>query len=234
MKRKQSSARRKKGPSVAPPMEDAFFSSDPPPQSVFGAAGEEAPSPPPFTIQRVFLTLASLAALAWLLQPLVDEFRYHFSDAELVDIGDATNIGPDNVPPLGAYVKMTGVLGNKAASLSGVLRPGSLRGGPVQIRQVLGSALFVEFDQETFLERYTTFTRITVEGRVASLSPGGDLDRVRHYFETQLGLRLPVQARVIVVGEKPGELWRYPIAFALAAVLALISVFFTVRSYFYR
>jgi hypothetical protein len=215
-------------------MEDAFFSADPPPQSVDEVAGDDASRPAPLTIQRVLLTMASLAALAWLLQPLVDEFRYHFSDAELVDIGDATNIGPDNVPPLGAYVKMTGVLGNKAASLSGVLRPGSLRGGPVQIRQVLGSALFVEFDQETFLERYTTFTRITVEGRVASLSPGGDLDRVRQYFETQLGLRLPAQARVIVVGEKPGELWRYPIAFALAAVLALISVFFTVRSYFYR
>ena len=233
MKRKQSSARRKKGSST-PQMEDAFFSSDPPVPSVSEVAEEVAAGPAPFTIQRVLLTLASLAALAWLLQPLVDEFRYHFSDAELVDIGDATNIGPENVPPLGAYVKVTGVLGNKAASLSGVVRPGSLRGGPVQIRQVLGSALFVEFDQETFLERYTTFTRITVEGRVASLSPGSDLDRVRQYFETQLGLRLPAEARVIVVGEKPGELWRYPIAFALAALLALISVFFTVRSYFYR
>ena len=233
MKRKQSSARRKKGSST-PQMEDAFFSSDPPVPSVSEVAEEVAAGPAPFTIQRVLLTLASLAALAWLLQPLVDEFRYHFSDAELVDIGDATNIGPENVPPLGAYVKVTGVLGNKAASLSGVVRPGSLRGGPVQIRQVLGSALFVEFDQETFLERYTTFTRITVEGRVASLSPGSDLDRVRQYFETQLGLRLPAEARVIVVGEKPGELWRYPIAFALAALLALISVFFTVRSYIYR
>ena len=233
MKRKQSSARRKKGSST-PQMEDAFFSSDPPVPSVSEVAEEVAAGPAPFTIQRVLLTLASLAALAWLLQPLVDEFRYHFSDAELVDIGDATNIGPENVPPLGAYVKVTGVLGNKAASLSGVVRPGSLRGGPVQIRQVLGSALFVEFDQETFLERYTTFTRITVEGRVASLSPGSDLDRVRQYFQTQLGLRLPAEARVIVVGEKPGELWRYPIAFALAALLALISVFFTVRSYIYR
>ena len=111
-------------------MEDAFFSSDPPVPSGSEVAEEVAAGPAPFTIQRVLLTLASLAALAWLLQPLVDEFRYHFSDAELVDIGDATNIGPENVPPLGAYVKVTGVLGNKAASLSGVVRPGSLRGDP--------------------------------------------------------------------------------------------------------
>lgn len=215
-------------------MEDAFFSSDVPVQAFPAGEVASAPSEAGFGLRRVLLTCASVAALAWLLQPLVDEFRYHFSQAELVDIGDATNIGPDNVPPLGAYVKVTGVLGNKAATLSGVLRPGSLRGGPVQVRQVLGSALFIEFDQETFLERYTTFTRVTVEGRVASLSPGGDLDRVRQYFETQLGLRLPAEARVIVVGEKPGDLWRYPIAFVIAGLLALSSVFFTVRAYFQR
>lgn len=215
-------------------MEDAFFSSEVPTSHDIGEADPRNPTPSAFSVRRVLLTCASLAALAWLLQPLVDEFRYHFSATELVDIGDATNIGPENVPPLGAYVKVTGVLGNKAASLSGVLRPGSLRGGPVQIRQVLGSALFIEFDQESLLERYTTFTRVTVEGRVASLSPGGDLDRVRQYFESQLGLRLPPEARVIVVGEKPGEMWRYPVAFAIAALLALSSVFFTVRAYVQR
>ena len=192
---------------------------------------EEAGRPP---LHRVILTFAVVASLGWLCAPLADELRYHFSGVELVDVGDAAGLGSGNVPPLGAFVRVRGVLGNKAATLSGAFRPGSLRGGPVQVRQLLGSALLVEFDQGELAERYTTFTRVTVEGRVASLGPDSEIAAVRAYFRDHLGVELPVDARVIVVGERPGELWRYPVVLALALVIACLSVFFLVRGFLRR
>lgn len=203
------------------PEDDAFFASVPGP-SPAEAEHEAPPAWPPF--HRLVLSATLLLSVAWLVSPLADELRYHFSATELVDIGDASSIQAENVPPLGAYVRVEGVLGNKAATLSGVVRPASLRPGPVQVRQLLGSALFVEFDQESLHERYAAFTRVRVEGRIASLGPEGELAQVRSYFEQRLGLKVPREARVIIVDERPGALWRYPVAFAIAGLLALSSL----------
>lgn len=225
--------RRPKDPAPTSAAEEDFFSSPAAPE---GVADEdevpEAPGRPP--LHRVILTVAVVASLGWLCTPLLDEVRYHFSDVEIVDLGDAAGLASGRVPPLGAYVRVRGVLGNKAATLSGAFRPGSLRRGPVQVRQLLGSALFVEFDQDALADRYTPFTRITVEGRVASLGPESEIAAVRGYFKDRFGAELPKDARVIVVGERPGEMWRYPITFGVALLLACASLFFLVRRSFVR
>jgi len=59
-------------------------------------------------------------------------------------------------------VRVHGVLGNKAATVP-ALRPGSLRFGPIQVRQVLGAPLFVEFDENKH-PAFGSFTSVTVEG----------------------------------------------------------------------
>lgn len=212
--------------------EDAFFADDDTVDQASSAtelAADDDTAPMTFPFHRVVLTFAVLLALGWFVAPLLDELRYHLSGTEIVDLGDATGLTDGRVPPLGAHVRVSGVLGNKAATLAGVFRPGSLRRGPVQLRQLLGSSLFVEFEQDALGDTYTAFTRVTVEGRVASLTPESEIAMVRDYFKRRLGLTLPLDARVVVVGEKPGTMWRYPAVFLGAALVGALSLFFLMR-----
>lgn len=175
---------------------------------------------------RLFLTGVVVFALAWLMWPIRDEVAYHFSSAEMVNLGDVTSLDPNKPLPLDVPVRATGVLGNKAAVISGAFRPGSYRRGPVQIRQLLGSPIFLEFDQDEHGEIYTAFTNVTVEGRLSDFGPDTELQPARKYFWERFGMALPDNARVLVVGEKPGGMWRYPLLVLLAALLAGTSVTF--------
>lgn len=177
---------------------------------------------------RLILTLAVVFALGWLMWPVRDELAYHFSSAELLDLGDVTALDPNATLPLDVPVRVTGVLGNKAAVISGTFRPGSYRGGPVQIRQMLGAPIFVEFDQEALGDEYTAFTRVTVEGRLADFGKESELAVARSYFWERFGMVLPDDARVLIVGELPGQMWRYPILLVIAFLLAASSVTFAV------
>ncbi len=179
--------------------------------------------------RRALLFGASLVALVWLASDWVDELRYNFSSQEVTDLGPALDL-PDVPLPLEAYVTMEGVLGNKAATISGMLRPKSLRGGPVQIRQMLGTPVFVEFDQDKYLDVFTPFTQVTVTGRLTDFSPGSELERVRQYFVQTLGADVPPDARLLIVDEKPGEMTRYPVAMLVFFLLGLLSCALFVKS----
>ncbi len=179
---------------------------------------------------RLFLTGAVLFALAWLMWPTRDELAYHFSSAQIMDLGAAASLDPQKTLPLEQPVRLTGVLGNKAAVLSGAFRPGSYRRGPVQVRQVLGAPIFVEFDQDALGDQYTAFTQVTVEGRLTDFGPESELAAARNYFWERFGMRIPDDARVLVVSEMPGQMWRYPILLVLALLIAGTSVTFAVLS----
>ncbi|MCP4499466.1 MAG: hypothetical protein GY822_05805 [Deltaproteobacteria bacterium] len=179
---------------------------------------------------RVILSIAVVLVLTIALRPLVEELRYHFNDAALVHLGDAPDLPMDPPLPINAYVSIHGVLGNKAATVSG-LRPGSMRRGPVQVRQLLGSHVYVEFDQEKYKKKFNQFSEVSVAGRLADFGPNSELTAVRNYLINTQGLRIPDHARLLVVDEIPGEMLRYPIAFLLAILMATSSLFFMIRSF---
>ncbi len=178
--------------------------------------------------KRLAVSVASIGMLFWLGADGVDELAYHFSGQQLQSLGDVT--GKDGTTlPTGSYVKLQGVLGNKAATVNG-LRPGSFRRGPIQVRQLLGSPVFVEFDQDSLYERYQPFTRVTVEGRLVEFGPDGDLAPVRDYFSRKFLMEMGPGTKLLVVGEKPGELWRYPFILLLMLAMAGTSIFLVARA----
>jgi hypothetical protein len=179
---------------------------------------------------RVVLTLAVVFALAWVVWPTRDELAYHFSGQQPLEMGDVSSLDPNEAIPVERYARVTGVLGNKAASISGAFRPGSYRRGPVQLRQLLGSHIFVEFDQETLLDEYRAFSRITVDGRLVDFGKESEIAAVRDYFWNRFGMALPDDARVLIVGERPGELWRYPILAIMCLLAAAMSLTFLALS----
>jgi hypothetical protein len=93
---------------------------------------------------------------------------------------------------------------------------------------MLGAPIFVEFDQDALGDDYTAFTRVTVEGRLASFGKDSELKVARAYFWERFGMALPDDARVLIVGELPGQMWRYPLLLLLALALATTSVTFAV------
>lgn len=177
---------------------------------------------------RLAVSIASIGMLIWLGADGLDELAYHFSGQQVEPLGDVT--GKDgNDLVAGSYVELTGVLGNKAATVNG-LRPGSFRRGPIQVRQLLGSPVFVEFDQDALYERYQPFTRVTVQGRLVEFGPGGDLEPVRDYFSRKFLMEMGPGTKLLVVDEKPGELWRYPIIMLLMLAMAAMSMFLVARA----
>lgn len=179
---------------------------------------------------RIFLTVAVCFALGWVVWPTRDELAYHFDGREVLVLGDVA--GRDAAEPLPEerYVRATGVLGNRAASVSGAFRPGSYRRGPVQLRQLLGSHVFVEFDQNALHDDFRAFSRVTVEGRLVNFGPDSELAPVRSYFWDRFKMRLPDDARILIKDERPGELHRYPVLAALCLLTALASLAFLMLS----
>lgn len=178
---------------------------------------------------RILLSALVMVSLAWLLQDSVDELKYHFSGQDIHDLGGAVSVLSEQELPLEQYVRVYGVLGNKAATIAG-LRPGSLRRGPVQVRHLLGTPIYVEFDQDTHLESYSPFTEVTIEGRLADFGPNSELTAVRDYFWNRFRIEVPENARLLIAEERPGDMWRYPFGFFLCGLLALTSLFFLFKS----
>lgn len=175
---------------------------------------------------RILLTFAVIVALGWLLWPTFDELQFHFAEPKLVQLGNASNVA--RPLPQDVYAQVHGVLGNKAATVSG-LRPGSLRRGPIQVRQMLGAPIYVEFDQEAH-PKWSAFTEVTVKGRLIGFGRGQELRPVSDYFSQKHGMQFPADARLLVVDEAPGTMWRYPIAWGLSSLIALLSIIFLLRS----
>lgn len=180
---------------------------------------------------RIALSGLLFVVIAWLWATRLDELTYHtIGSSELIEIGDATAFGTrEQVVPTNAYVSVTGILGNKAATLSG-LRAGSFRFGRYQVRHLLGSKLYVEFDEEKYRGRFNPFTRIAVQGRLIPFGPGSELDKVRTFFKDYYNQVVDDKAMLIVVDEQPKSEIVYPIMFFVSVFVVVVSIVLTIRT----
>ena len=170
---------------------------------------------------RVVLAVAATVAVASILLPTTDELAYHLSRQQSpVDLVDGSAAVLGRVAD-GTWVRATVVLGNKAAELP-EWRKGSLRMGPIEVREVVGAPLFVEFDPHQWPD-LDPFVQTDVEGRLVSFAPDSELAEVRGYFVDRLRSSVPAGARAIVVGEKPGGLTTYLTAWIGGVALLVLS-----------
>ena len=186
-----------------------------------------------FPTQRFILTLMVGIAVFLLVKPWQDELVFHFSEQEILELGDAIGV-KDRIPQeTNRYVQVQGILGNKAATVSG-LRPGSLRLGPVQVRQLLGAPIFVEFDQDKFIGKYQMFTQVEVSGRLQDFGPNSELAVAYEYFKERLKMKMPQNAKLLILDEKPGTMWRYPITTLICICIFIYSVVGLIKKGFMR
>jgi hypothetical protein len=158
---------------------------------------------------RVVLAVAATVCAAWVLVPTVDELAYHLSrQSHPVDIGDARAEALADVTD-GTWVRADVILGNKAAEIP-ALRPGSLRFGPILVREVVGAPLVVEYDATHLGQRLLPFNEVAVEGRLVTFAVDrGELQDVAQWFERELRVKTSAAGRAIIVDEKPRQMGLY-------------------------
>lgn len=179
---------------------------------------------------RFALSILLLLAMIWLWSNRFNELSYHTWQSEtLIDLGDATSFEKirDQVP-VNSYVSVSGILGNKAATLNG-LRAGSFRYGRYQVRHLLGSKLYIEYDESRYHKMFNPFTEVSVKGRLTSLHPGSELEKVREFFKNYYRQPIADDAMLIVVDEKPRSEFIYGIFFIISLVLLVFSFYFSIR-----
>jgi hypothetical protein len=176
---------------------------------------------------RLLLSFLLLFGLSWLCSDRLDELRYFFIGQPLVVLGNVLDLKNDQLHD-GQYVEVSGVLGNRAATITGI-RSGSFRYGSFQIRHLLGSPIFVEFDQSRAAKEFDAYRQVTVKGRLTDFGPQSEMKCVREFFETRLKMQVPEGAKLLVIDEAPRQGWRYPVMFMLAIVLTLASFWFSLR-----
>lgn len=174
---------------------------------------------------RLVLTAALLIAVAAVLVPTFDELLFSFRRDAATDIGDPLALPSGAALPPGSRVRAHVVLGNRAAEIP-LWRPGSLRFGPIVVRQVLGSPLFIEYAKARH-PTWGPFVEVDVDGRVVSFD--GDLLEVRRLIESQ-GVEVPADARVLIVDEKPGEMNSYLYAWTIGLALSIWALLSLVRA----
>lgn len=174
---------------------------------------------------RIVLTAAIVCAVAAVLAPTSDELLFHFRREPATDIGDALSLRSGSLLPVNARVRAQVVLGNRAAEIP-VWRPGSLRFGPIVVRQVLGSPLWVEYTKVQH-PSWGPFVEASIDGRIVAFD--GELGEVRRLVTSQ-GADVPVDARVLIVDERPGEMSSYLWAWTLGSALAIWSLLALVRA----
>lgn len=179
---------------------------------------------------RFALSIFLFLAMVWLWSSRLNELSYHTWQSEtLIDGGDATAFAKirDEIP-LNSYVSVSGVLGNKAATLKG-LRAATFRFGRFQVRHLLGSKLYVEYDEAEYHKLFNPFTRITVKGRLTSFGHGSDLEKVREFFKQYYHQPVPDDALLIVVDEKPRSEFIYGILFIISLALLVFSFYSSIK-----
>jgi hypothetical protein len=170
---------------------------------------------------RIVLAVAATIAVGSVLLPTTDELAYHLSrQPSPVDLVDGSAAALARVGD-GTWVRANVILGNKAAEIP-EWRKGSLRMGPIEVREVVGAPLFVEFDPQRWPD-LDAFVQTDIEGRLVSFSPDSELSEVRSYFADRLRAAVPTDARAIVVGEKPGGLPVYLTAWIAGVALLVLS-----------
>lgn len=181
---------------------------------------------------RLALSIVLLAVMIFAWIPRIDELSYHtWGSKELIDIGDATSFATkaDSIKP-NSYVSVSGILGNKAATLRG-LRAGSLRFGRYQVRHLLGSRLYIEYPEEKYHPTFNPFTRVTVKGRLSSFGPHSEMEKVRVFFKDHYNVKIDDNAMLIVVDEEPRTQYRYMVLFLISLALLLTSFYYSLRGF---
>lgn len=181
---------------------------------------------------RLGLCLLMIISMLFLWSTRFDELMYHtFGKKELLEIGDAQGFDINNPKfKANSYVSVSGILGNKAATLRG-LRAGSFRMGRYQVRHLLGSKIYIEYDEEKYHKDFSPFKNISVKGRLTPFGPGSELDKVRKFFKEYYHRPIDDNAVLIVVDEAPRSEIRYGAFFLLSLILVLFSIFYTARSF---
>ncbi len=171
---------------------------------------------------RVVLAAAALIAVSWILVPTTDELRFHFSQQKTpLDVGDVVGVDLSKVPD-GTWVRANVVLGNKAAEIP-EWRTGSLRFGPIEVREVVGAPLYVEVSRKGH-PGLGPFSQADVEGRLVSFGPDSELAVVRAYFENELHTAVKPNARALVLDEAPGQMTTYLTAWIGGVALVVLSI----------
>ncbi len=180
---------------------------------------------------RFVLSVLLLIAMIWLWSGRFAELTYHtWQGQDLIEIGDATHFEEkrSQIPP-NSYVSVTGILGNKAASISG-LRAGSLRVGRYQVRHLLGSKLYLEYNESKYHSAFSPFSRVSVKGRLIPFGPGSELAKVREFFKTYYRQPIDDKAMLIVVDEAPRSEMIYALAFFVSILLVVYSFYSSIRA----
>lgn len=180
---------------------------------------------------RLLLSFLMLIAIVFFWYTRFDEFVYHtFSSKQIIDLGNAQDLNRENQKEyFNKFVNISGVLGNKAATLNG-LRSGSLRYGRYQVRNLIGSKIFIEFDEEKFLSKFSQFSRITVQGRFIPFGSAPELSSVRDFYKKYHKMNIDKDAVIVVVDENPKTQWRYLIAFIITLIIISISLYTAYKS----
>lgn len=172
---------------------------------------------------RVVLAVAATLCAGWVLVPTVDELAFHLSRQDRpVELGEA---GAETLAGLkdGTWVRADVVLGNKAAEIP-AWRPGSLRFGPIVVREAVGAPLVIEYDAARHGSRLTPFADVSVEGRLVSFAVDrGELQDVARWFEQTLRVQTSASGRAIIVDEKPGQMGHYLVAWIAGLTLVVLS-----------
>lgn len=176
---------------------------------------------------RLVITIALVAMVGVVLVPTFDELLFHFRQDPPQDIGDAVELPAGSLLPVGSRVRAHVVLGNRAAEIP-LWRKGSLRFGPIAVRQVLGSPIWIEYTKAAH-PGWGTFVETDVDGRVVSFAADSELAEARRLVELQ-GAEVPADARVIIVDERPGDMGNYVVAWTLGLALVIWSLLGLVRA----
>lgn len=166
------------------------------------------------------LVAALVIAVAVVLWPTRDELLYHLRPPAAVDLGAVAGLPPGTTLPVGARVRASAVLGNRAAEIP-LWRRGSLRFGPIVVRQVMGAPLFVEYDPALH-PSWGTFVEVELDARVLAFDDAA-LAEARAVIQGQ-GLAVPADARVLVADERPGEMGRYTLAWTGGLALGILAL----------
>lgn len=180
---------------------------------------------------KLLLSFLMIVAIVFFWYTRFDELIYHsFASKELIDLSNAQELNRETQEKyFNKFVSITGVLGNKAATLNG-LRSGSLRYGRYQVRNLIGSKVFIEFDEEKYLPKFSQFTKVTVQGRFVPFGTAKELSSVREFYQKYHKMTIDKDAVIIIVDEFPKTQWRYLIAFILTLIIVSISFYTAYRS----
>lgn len=181
---------------------------------------------------RLGLSIVLCLSVLWLWYSRFDELAYHtWEKSELIELGDATNFAEQREKiPLNSYVSVSGILGNKAATLKG-LRSGSFRFGRYQVRHLLGSKLYIEYPEAAYHDSFRPFMRVSVKGRLVSFGPDSELIKVRQFFKDYYNVKVDDTAMLIVVDEKPQSELVYAIFAVLSLCVVMLSFYFSLRGF---